>query len=102
MVSFGEVLIARSNTPDLVGRVALFNGEPWGVVASDLTIRIRSIDGFCPEFLIRYSSFLYLIGYWKEGAGGASASMKKITRGHIQAEEVPVPPVDAHRNSRRP
>jgi len=29
-VSPGEVLIARSNTPDLVGRVAMFIGEPRG------------------------------------------------------------------------
>jgi type I restriction enzyme S subunit len=97
VVSAGEVLIARSNTPDLVGRVAMFAGEPPGAVASDLTVRIRPSDGLCPEFLTRYLSFLYLAGYWKERAGGASGSMKKITRGQIQAEEVPVPPIDAQR-----
>ncbi len=36
----GEVLIARSNTPELVGRVSVFRGYPLGAVASDLTIRI--------------------------------------------------------------
>ena len=91
----GEILIARSNTPELVGRVAMFEGEPQGVVASDLTIRIWPSHALQPQFLTAYLSFLYLTGYWKERAGGASGSMKKITRRQIQDEFVPVPmPVD--------
>ncbi|MGA7619963.1 restriction endonuclease subunit S [Candidatus Binatus sp.] len=94
MVSAGEILVARSNTPELVGRAALFLGEAPGVVASDLTIRIRMAEGFSPAFVAAYLSFLYLSGYWKERAGGASGSMKKITRTQIQAEPVPVPSPD--------
>ena len=87
----GEVLIARSNTPELVGRVAMFAGEPKGAVASDLTIRLWPAESIASEFLTAYLSFLYQTGYWKERAGGASGSMKKITREQIQAEQVPVP-----------
>lgn len=90
----GEILIARSNTPELVGRVAIFNGEVPGAVASDLTIRIwpsREIHG---EFLARYLSALYVSGYWRERAGGASGSMKKITRRQILATLIPVPSLD--------
>ena len=90
----GEVLIARSNTPDLVGRVAMYAGEPKGVVASDLTIRIWPTNDLTSEFLTAYLSFLYQTGYWKERAGGASGSMKKITRQQIQSEQVPVPTRD--------
>lgn len=92
VVSFGEVLVARSNTPDLVGRAAMFAGAPPNVVASDLTIRVSPKDGLNPNFLAAYLSFLYLSGYWKERAGGASGTMKKITRTQIQAEGVPIPP----------
>ncbi|MBX3732243.1 MAG: restriction endonuclease subunit S [Verrucomicrobiae bacterium] len=88
----GEVLVARSNTPDLVGRVAMFTGEEAGIVASDLTIRIWPADADFGQFLTRYLSFLYLSGYWKERAGGASGSMKKITRSQIESEPVPYPP----------
>lgn len=91
IVSAGEILIARSNTPELVGRVAMFNGMPHGVVASDLTIRIMPNDRNNAGFFTSYLSFLYLTGYWKDRAGGASGSMKKITRGQILAETVPVP-----------
>ena len=90
-VGRGEVLIARSNTPELVGRVAVFRGEPEGAVASDLIIRVRPVRDVTSEFLAAYLSFLYLSGYWKERAGGASGSMKKITRSQIQAELIPVP-----------
>ncbi|MBI2987139.1 MAG: restriction endonuclease subunit S [Deltaproteobacteria bacterium] len=93
VVSPGEILIARSNTPDLVGRVAMFSGEPKGAVASDLTIRIRPKDDLNPSFVTAYLSFLYLTGYWKDRAGGASGSMKKITRSQILDEQVPIPPV---------
>lgn len=92
IVAPGELLIARSNTPDLVGRIAMFEGEPAGVVASDLTIRILPHDKNNSEFLSFYLSFLYLSGYWKDRAGGASGTMKKITRGQILVEKVPVPP----------
>lgn len=97
-VAPGEVLVARSNTPELVGRVAMFSGEPKGAVASDLTIRIWTANDITSEFLTAYLSFLYQTGYWIERAGGASGSMKKITREQIQAEQVPVPlPADQQR-----
>jgi hypothetical protein len=38
----GELLIARSNTPNLVGRAALFEGSKQSLMASDLTIRLRA------------------------------------------------------------
>jgi hypothetical protein len=62
-------------------------------VASDLTIRIRAKDHIEPTFLTAYLSSLYLTGYWRERAGGASGSMKKITRSQIQKEQVPLPPL---------
>lgn len=76
-IALGEVLIARSNTSELVGRVALYSGEVEGVVASDLTIRIKAGSTLKPTFLTIYLSSLYIQGYWKERAGGASDSMKK-------------------------
>jgi len=87
----GEVLIARSNTPELVGRAARFPGADDAVVASDLTIRIWATGPMTSRFLATYLSQLFLTGYWKEKAGGASGSMKKITRKQIAGLEVPVP-----------
>jgi type I restriction enzyme S subunit len=94
VISVGEVLIARSNTADLVGRAAVYAGDPATVVASDLTIRIAPSAVLLPEFLGAYLSYLFVSGHWKRRAGGASGSMKKITRTQVAALEVPVPPID--------
>ena len=86
--------MARSNTPELVGRVAMYAGNPKGIIASDLTIRILPIGSVKPSFLAAYLSFLYLSGYWKERSGGASGTMKKITRRQIQELLIPTPSLD--------
>ena len=52
------------------------------------------MDTLKPKFLTAYLSFLYLSGYWKDRAGGASGSMKKITRTQIAQEQVPLPPLE--------
>jgi type I restriction enzyme S subunit len=91
-MSPGEILIARSNTPDLVGRACLFPGSTVPIVATDLTIRLQAHLGTNAAFLARYFSCLFLTGYWKERASGASGSMKKITRSQLRAEQVPSPP----------
>ncbi len=98
VVSPNEVLLARSNTAALVGRVAMFPGEPTGTVASDLTIRIWAREEVAPQFLTAYLSFLYTTGYWRERAGGASGSMKKITRSQIRALPIPVPAMAKQRD----
>lgn len=87
----GEVLVARSNTSELVGRVARYMGTPAGIVASDLTIRLWPSDGMDGDFLTAFLSSLYLSGYWGEKAGGTSSSMKKITRAHLSSLLVPKP-----------
>jgi type I restriction enzyme, S subunit len=96
-VHSGEILIARSNTPELVGRVAIFLGEAPNLVASDLTIRLMPRSTMDGIFLTRYLSQLYLSGYWRERASGASGTMKKITRGQLLCEQVPTPPLDEQR-----
>jgi type I restriction enzyme S subunit len=98
-----EILVARSNTPELVGRAALFPGGHPNLVASDLTIRIRVLPGkMNPRFLTLFLSGLYLSGHWKENAGGASGTMKKITRTQLAAFAVPCPsPAEQERIAQR-
>jgi type I restriction enzyme, S subunit len=92
LVRRGEVLIARSNTPELVGRVAMYDGDPPGVVATDLTIRIWPRQHLHADYLTAFLSYLFQTGYWKARAGGASGTMKKITREQLLAQELRVPP----------
>jgi type I restriction enzyme, S subunit len=99
LVKGGEILIARSNTPDLVGRVSIYPGNLPNVVASDLTIRIWAGSACHPPFLTAYLSYLYLSGFWKEMAGGASGSMKKITRTQVIEVKIPVPDIETQKKT---
>jgi type I restriction enzyme S subunit len=87
----GEILVARSNTPELVGRASLYEGYPQDLVASDLTIRLLPNADVNPRFLPGCFSYLYTSGYWRNRAGGASGSMKRITRTQLFEERIPVP-----------
>lgn len=89
----GEILVARSNTPDLVGRVALFEGPASGVVSSDLTIRMWPLQQVHGPFLSAYLSYLYLTGFWRQRSGGTSGTMKKITRTQLAHLPIPLPPL---------
>ena len=97
VVRRGEVLVARSNTPELVGRACLFDGSPPSVVASDLTIRVEAGTKMYAPFLAAFLSFLYVTGYWRAKSGGASGSMKKITRSQLENQAIPVPELDDQR-----
>jgi type I restriction enzyme, S subunit len=90
-VSPGEILIARSNTPELVGRATVYRGEAEGVVASDLLIRLGCRATTDANFLSGFLSSLYVTGYWRERASGASGTMKKITRAQLENLAVPAP-----------
>jgi restriction endonuclease S subunit len=69
----------------------MFAGDPPGVVASDLTIRVKPGPRVVPAFAAAFLSFLYVTGHWRERAGGASGSMKKITRTQIESQPLPLP-----------
>jgi type I restriction enzyme S subunit len=96
-VAVGEVLVSRSNTQERVGRASMYMGDPPDVVSSDLTIRIWP-QQVTSAFLTRYLSYLYLTGYWEERSGGASSTMKKITRQQVLAVRVPVPSAETQRS----
>lgn len=86
----GEVLVARSNTEELVGRAAYFPGTDSPTYVADLLMRIKCGDSLDEEFASFFFSYLYTTGYWQERAGGASGTMKKIRREQLLAVRIPV------------
>jgi type I restriction enzyme, S subunit len=92
-IQAGEVLVARSNTPNLVGRAALYEGKPAGIVATDLIFRlVPDRDRLYGEYLARYLSGLQLSGFWRRRAAGASSTMSKITRRQLSLLPIALPP----------
>lgn len=97
IVTPGEILIARSNTAELVGRCAVAPAGLENIAASDLTIRLFPDARLDASFACRYLAYLQLTGYWKEKAGGASDTMKKITRGQLNDLPIPLPSLPEQR-----
>ena len=86
----GELLITRSNTPELVGHAAIYDGNPERCICPDLIMKM-SVE---PT-----KAHVRFIHYWLQTtearcfitsrARGTSGSMKKIAQGDVQA--IPVP-----------
>jgi type I restriction enzyme S subunit len=88
----GDVLISRSNAPNLVGHAAIYDGTPHPCIYPDLLMRMRvdekrAYPGFV-IFWLRSSETRHYIG---QRARGASSTMKKISQGDVR--EIPFPEV---------
>ena len=86
----GDIFMSRSNTPELVGQAAIYDGTPARVVFPDLLIRLqpdtsRADIRFVHYWLMSRAARLYITS----NARGSSGTMKKITLEMV--EEVPFP-----------
>lgn len=93
----GEVLVARSNTADLVGQSAVYTGAPQELYAADLTVRLQPRPALDSSYLSHYLNYIWSTGYWKERASGASWTMKKISRRQLAQLPIALPPLDEQR-----
>jgi len=90
-----DILISRSNTNELVGRVARYKGVPFPVIYPDLMIRIRlknPKDSAYVENVLRSEAMTALI---QRKARGTSGSMKKISQGDIDDFDILWPSEEA-------
>ena len=89
----GDVLVQRSNTLDLVGTTAVFEG-PSGVYAyPDLMMRIRFRENATAHWFWRYANSANGRRFFMTVAAGSSGSMPKISGHTLQQMRVPIPPL---------
>jgi type I restriction enzyme S subunit len=93
----GDVLIERSNTPELVGTTALFDGQREWAIFPDLLIRVRTNPQLTPEFLTLVLQSPHSRQYFQQAAQGIAGSMPKIDQDDVRGLEVPVPPLNEQR-----
>lgn len=87
-----DILVARSNTPELVGRVGRYTGKPEHAYYPDLMMRIRVIqDRVSPEFAELLLQNAAGRKWIKSRASGTSGSMVKIKRRDIMSMPVRLP-----------
>lgn len=86
----GDLLITRSNTPELVGHAAIYSGSPSPCIYPDLIMRLplnlKQVD---PTFVWYWLQSPPARDFIFEKAKGTSSTMKKISQGVVMA--IPFP-----------
>lgn len=90
----GDIFIQRSNTPELVGTAALYEGPRNFASFPDLLIRVRPSHLVLARFLVLYLHSNAARRFFQGAARGIAGSMPKIGQEVIEALPVPVPSVD--------
>ena len=86
----GDILVQRSNTPELVGSSALYQGPPNWAVFPDLLIRLRTnTDQVRPEYLCRVLQTERSHRALRAKAKGLAGSMPKVDQAAIGSLPVP-------------
>ena len=97
-VKNGDFLITRSNTPDLVGHVAIAAGISKPTIYPDLIMRMNPIpDRLMTEFLYYQMRSPALRKEITSRAQGANPTMKKISNGAVKTLPITVPPIVTQR-----
>ncbi|NCA70192.1 MAG: hypothetical protein EOM91_08795 [Sphingobacteriia bacterium] len=90
-----DILVSRSNTPELIGRCGRYIGVPEVAYYPDLMMRVRvNRDIVCPDFAEMLLQSIYARRWFKSRASGTSGSMVKIKRRDIMSLPVLYPSLD--------
>jgi type I restriction enzyme, S subunit len=97
-VKNGDFLITRSNTPELVGHVAIAAGIETPTIYPDLIMRMTpAADRMMTEFLYYQLRTPALRKEITGRAQGANPTMKKISNGAVKTLPITVPPLATQR-----
>jgi type I restriction enzyme S subunit len=97
-VKNGDFLITRSNTPELVGHVAIASGIHTPTIYPDLIMRMNPVpDRITTEFLYYQMRSPVMRKEIPGRAQGANPTMKKISNGAVKTLPIAVPPIAAQK-----
>ena len=91
-LSEGDILVQRSNTAELVGTTAVFDGPNRSYIYPDLMMRLRFRSAAVGRWFWRYANSERGRRFFKAVAAGSTGSMPKISGVHLQEMPVPLPP----------
>ena len=93
-----DILISRGNAPDLVGRAAVYEGQPPQCAFPDLLIRARvKTNETEPRFLATFFHSSEARKYIGSQISGTSSTMPKISQPKLMSMPVPRLPIDEQR-----
>jgi type I restriction enzyme S subunit len=86
----GDLLITRSNTPELVGHAAIYDGSPSPCIYPDLMMRLELIpDAAETQFVWYWLQSSLVRKFIVKMSKGTSPTMKKISQGIVM--QIPFP-----------
>jgi type I restriction enzyme S subunit len=89
----GDVLLNEGQTPELLGRPALYRGIPSGVAFTNSLLRFRVGDGVLPEFaLLVFRRHMHAGRFKRESRITTNIAHLSATR--LKPVEFPIPPVE--------
>jgi type I restriction enzyme S subunit len=98
-VKNGDLLITRSNTPELVGHVAIANGIEYPTIYPDLIMRMKPTpDHAITEYLYYYLRSPRMREVIKGRAQGANPTMKKINKTAVLTLPVTLPALETQKD----
>ena len=92
-VKRGDILIARKNTPELVGSCAIVRDEVKNLMFPDIVFRVHPRDNVSGEYLCELLSGPSFSGKLKSLAHGSAKSMSNISKTALERLPVPLPPL---------
>ena len=92
-VKRGDILIARKNTPELVGSCVIVRDEVKNLMFSDIVFRAHPRDNVSGEYLCELLSGPSFSGKLKSLAHGSAKSMSNISKTALERLPVPLPPL---------
>jgi type I restriction enzyme S subunit len=93
----GDILVQRSNTPELVGTSAMYRGPDRWAIFPDLLIRVRLDERINSQYVALFLSSRRVRRYFQSRAKGLAGSMPKIDQAAISELEIPIPPLAEQR-----
>ena len=86
----GDLLITRSNAPELVGHVSIYSGQPSPCIYPDLIMKIvvDPMRAYTP-FVWHWMQTTIVRDHIKRSAKGTSPTMKKISQGIVASTPFP-------------
>jgi type I restriction enzyme S subunit len=97
LLEAGDLLFNRTNSPELVGKTAIFLGSPQKCSFASYLIRVRLIDGCIPTFLACYINSSHGRN-WVKSVVTQQVGQANVNGTKLQALAAPLPPlVEQHR-----
>jgi type I restriction enzyme S subunit len=91
LLKSGDLLFNRTNSPELVGKTAVYDGLPKECSFASYLIRVRLADGAAPKFLAIYINSSHGRN-WIKSVVTQQVGQANVNGTKLQALSVPLPP----------